>query len=100
VIFSETVFAFKDWVTQILAVPFATRWSMAALSSTVGLHSDKIASDKLFGDDYTYHGTLFSTYSQMDAARHLLTMWTVLGATIVLLMVVIAIFLKRKDTRA
>ncbi len=100
VIFSGTVFAFKDWFTQILATPFATRWSMAALGSTIGLHSDKIASDKLFGDNYTYHGTLFSTYSQTDATRHLLTMWLVLGAMIVLLMVVIGVFLKRKDTRA
>ncbi len=99
VIFSGTVFAFKDWFTQLLSMAFAARWSMAALGSSIGLHSDKIGGDKLFGDDYTYHGTLFSIYSQADAMRYLLTMWIALGVMIVLLACATGVFLKRKDIR-
>ncbi|GAC1649640.1 MAG: hypothetical protein NVS4B12_18860 [Ktedonobacteraceae bacterium] len=99
VIFSGTVFAFKDWFTQILSLLFAARWSMAALGSSMGLHSDKIGGDKLFGDSYTYHGTLFSTYNQVDAMRYLLTMWLALTVMIVLLACAIGVFLKRKDVK-
>ncbi len=99
VIFSGTVFAFKDWFTQLLSLLFAARWSMAALGSSLGLHSDKIGGDKLFGDNYTFHGTLFSIYNQVDAMRYLLTMWFALAVMIVLLACIIAVFLKRKDIR-
>mgnify|MGYP001450547593 CR=1 FL=1 len=99
VIFSGTVFAFKDWFTQILATLFAARWSIAALGSSIGLHSDKISGDKLFGNNYTYHGTLFSTYTQTNATNYLLTMWIVLGVMIVVLACATGFFLKRKDVR-
>src|SRR5205085_8661377 len=99
VIFSGTVFAFKDWFTQILSTPFAARWSIAALGSSIGLHSDKISGDKLFGNNYTYHGTLFSTYSHADATNYLLTMWIVLGVMIIVLALATGFFLKRKDVR-
>lgn len=99
VIFSGAIIPLKDWFTQILASIFPTRWAMAALGSSIGLHADKIGGDKLFGDDYTYHSTLFSIYGQADAMHRLLLSWAALGAITIVLMIVIGIFLKRKDVR-
>jgi len=100
VIFSGAIIPLKDWLTQVLAVVFPTRWAMAALGSSIGLHADKIGGDRLFGDDYTYHSTLYSIYSQADAMHRLLLCWVALGVIILALMIVIGIFLKRKDVRA
>ncbi len=99
VIFSGAIIPLKDWLTQILAAVFPTRWAMAALGSSIGLHADKIGGDRLFGSDYTYHGTLFSIYTQNDAAQRLLLSWAALGVIIVALVVVVGIFLKRKDVK-
>lgn len=99
VIFSGAIIALKDWVTQVLAVIFPTRWAMAALGSSIGLHADKIGGDKLFGNDSTYHSTLFSIYSHDDAMRRLLLGWTALLVISIALMVLIGVFLKRKDVR-
>jgi ABC-type multidrug transport system ATPase subunit len=99
VIFSGAIIPLKDWVTQILAVIFPTRWAMAALGSSIGLHADKVGGDRLFGNDTTYHSTLYSIYSQADATHRLLLSWIALGAIILVLMIVIGIFLKRKDVR-
>jgi ABC-type multidrug transport system ATPase subunit len=100
VIFSGAIIPLKDWFTQILAVVFPTRWAMAALGSSIGLHADKVGGDKLFGNDYTYHSTLFSIYSKSDATNRLLLSWGMLLAITLVLMVVIGVFLKRKDTQA
>jgi ABC-type multidrug transport system ATPase subunit len=99
VIFSGAIIPFKDWSTQILSTIFPTRWAMAALGTSIGLHSDKIEGDNLFGDDPTFHGTLFSIYSQTDALQRLLLSWAALGAIIILLMILVGIFLKLKDVR-
>ncbi|GCE20564.1 ABC transporter ATP-binding protein [Dictyobacter kobayashii] len=99
VIFSGAIIPLKDWVTQIMATIFPTRWAMAALGSSIGLHADTTGGDKLFGDDSTYHSTLFSIYSQSDALHRLLLSWIALGLIIVVLTTIIGIFLKRKDTR-
>ncbi len=99
VIFSGAIIALKDWFTQIIAVIFPTRWAMAALGSSIGLHAETIGGDTLFGNDYTYHGTLFSIYSQNDAMHRLILSWIALAAINIALMVVIGIFLKRKDVR-
>lgn len=99
VIFSGAIIPLKDWVTQILAAVFPTRWAMAALGSSIGLHADTIGGDRLFGSDYTYHSTLFSIYSQSDALHRLLLSWCALGAITVVLAIVTGIFLKRKDVR-
>lgn len=72
---------------------------MAALGSTVGIHADKVGGDKLFGNDYTYHSTLFSIYSQAEAIQRLVLSWVALGLIIVALMVAMGLFLKRKDVR-
>ncbi len=99
VIFSGAIIPLKDWLTQILAAVFPTRWAMAALGSSIGLHADTLGGDRLFGNDYTYHSTLFSIYSQDDAMHRLLVSWLALGIIIVVLVIVIGIFLKRKDAR-
>jgi hypothetical protein len=91
-----TLFPLKDGALQILAALCVSRWSMAALGSSVGLHSDKLGGDKLFGTD-TYHGTLFSIYSQANATQHLLLMWLVLGAMVIILGCIIGGVLKWKD---
>ena len=75
VIFSGAIIPLKDWFTQIMASIFPTRWAMVALGSSIGLHADKIGGDKLFGDDFTYHSTLFSIYSHTDALHRLLIAW-------------------------
>ncbi|GAC1641393.1 MAG: hypothetical protein NVS4B12_03700 [Ktedonobacteraceae bacterium] len=50
VIFAGVEIPLKDYVLQTLAVFFPTRWAMAAVGTTVGLHADKIGGDKLFGE--------------------------------------------------
>lgn len=100
VIFSGAIIPLKDWLTQILAVIFPTRWAMAALGSSIGLHAETIGGDHLFGNDYTYHSTLYSIYSQSDALNRLLLSWIALGVIVIVLTIAIGIFLKRKDTRA
>jgi ABC-type multidrug transport system ATPase subunit/pSer/pThr/pTyr-binding forkhead associated (FHA) protein len=99
VIFSGAIIPLKDWLTQILAVIFPSRWAMAALGTTIGLHAETVGGDRLFGSDYTYHGTLFSIYSQTDAMRRLSLSWVALAFITIFLMIVIAIFLKRKDAQ-
>ena len=99
VIFSGAIIPLKDWLTQIVAAIFPSRWAMAALGSTVGLHAEAVGGDRLFGSDYTYHGTLFSIYSQADALRRLAGSWVALLIIIVALTVLIAVFLKRKDAQ-
>ncbi|HEX5441996.1 MAG TPA: FHA domain-containing protein, partial [Ktedonobacterales bacterium] len=99
VIFSGAIIPLKDWVTQILAAVFPSRWAMAALGSTIGLHAETVGGDRLFGSDYTYHGTLFSVYSQADALRRLVGSWVALLIIIVALTILIGVFLKRKDAQ-
>lgn len=100
VIFSGVLFPLTDNVMQIVGFIFPIRWAMAGLGSTVGLHSDKLAKDALLGSNYIYHSTLFSTYSKGDAIDYLLLTWFALVCLNVLLGVLIAWLLKRKDARA
>ncbi|HEY0756968.1 MAG TPA: FHA domain-containing protein [Ktedonobacteraceae bacterium] len=100
VIFSGAIIPLKDWFTQIVATVFPTRWAMAALGSSIGLHAETVGGDRLFGDDYTYHSTLYSIYNQSDAIHRLLLSWAALGAIILLLILVVGLFLKQKDVRS
>jgi ABC transport system ATP-binding/permease protein len=100
VIFAGVIIPFRDWRLQILGMLFPTRWAMTALGSSIGLHSNILGNDHLFGDNESYHGTLFSIYSQTDAMHHLVLCWLALGAINIALMIVIATFLKRKDARS
>ena len=97
VIFSGAIIPLKDWLTQILAAVFPTRWAMAALGSSIGLHAETVGGDRLFGNDYTYHSTLYSIYSQSNALHRLLLSWAALGAIIIALTIAVGFFLKRKD---
>jgi hypothetical protein len=99
VIFSGAIIALKDWPTQIVATLFPSRWAMAALGTVVGLPEGS-GGDQLYGSDYTYHGTLYALYTKAEATQRLTTAWGVLAVLIVALMVLIWIFLKRKDARA
>lgn len=99
VIFAGTVFPLTSWYLQYPAMLFPIRWAMAALGSTVGMHSDKFNGDELVGSTYTYHSTLFSTYSHADAQQYLLLTWLALVIMIIVFGLVIAFFLKRKDVR-
>ena len=98
-LFAGVEIALKDWILQIPAAIFPIRWAMVALGSSAGIHSDKVGGDKLFGNDPTYHGTLFSTYSQADATNRVLLAWAVLVVIIVVLTTLTCIGLKRKDVR-
>jgi len=99
VVFAGTEIPLKDWPLQIAAALFPSRWAMTALGSTTGLHSDKLGGDTLFGNDTTFHGTLFSTFSHADAMHRVLLAWGALGVLLVVLTILICIGLKRKDVR-
>jgi ABC-type multidrug transport system ATPase subunit/pSer/pThr/pTyr-binding forkhead associated (FHA) protein len=98
-VFAGVEIALKDWILQIPAVIFPFRWAMVALGSSAGVHADKVGGDTLFGSDSTYHGTLFSTFSQTDATNRVLLAWAALGIIIVVLTTLTCIGLKRKDVR-
>jgi len=99
VIFSGAIIPLKDWLTQILAVIFPTRWAMVALGSSIGLHADKIGGDRLFGNDATYRSVLYSVYSRTEAIHRLVFSWAALGAIIFILTIAISVFLKWKDVK-
>jgi ABC transport system ATP-binding/permease protein len=98
-IFAGSIIPLKDWVTQIASTVFPIRWAMIALGSSLGLHSDKIDQNTLFGNDTAYHGTLFSIFTKADATNRILLSWGAMAATTVLMIILIGIFLKRKDIR-
>ena len=97
--FAGAVFPLTNWFLQIIGVVFPARWAMIALSSSVGLHSEKVNGDELFGNNYSYHGTLFSIYNQSEALRYLLLMWLALIIMILVFGVAVGYFLKQKDSR-
>jgi hypothetical protein len=76
---------------------FTSRWSLGALGSTLGLHSDKLNGDKLLGKQDMYSGTVFSVDTHAQAVQHLLLMWKALGMMVILLICVVSIVLKLKD---
>ena len=95
VIFSGIIFALNNPFLQTIGSFFAARWAMAALGSTIGLHGDKLGSE----GDFAFQGTLFSTFSKGQATVHLLLMWLALAVMIIVLALLTAYFLKRKDIR-
>ena len=99
VIFAGSIIPLKDWFTQIVSAITPSRWALAALGTSLGLHADKIDGGKLFGNDYTYHGTLFSIYSKDDGTQRIVLAWIALGVIILVLTCISGIFLKRKDAR-
>jgi ABC-type multidrug transport system ATPase subunit/pSer/pThr/pTyr-binding forkhead associated (FHA) protein/ABC-type multidrug transport system permease subunit len=99
VIFSGVVVSLKDPVSLVVAMIWPLRWGMAALGSSFGLHSDLVGGDKLFGNDYLYHGTLYSIYTQAEATQRIVLSWIAMGLIVLVLTGVIAFALKRKDAR-
>jgi ABC transport system ATP-binding/permease protein len=97
VIFSGAIIPLKDYLSQSIAFFMPARWAMVGLGTTIGLHAESLGGDHLFGDDNSYHGTLFSIYSQSDGLHRLLLSWAALGVMIVVMAVLIGVFLKRKD---
>src|SRR6185312_15725270 len=97
VLFSGAIFPLTNGILQYLGLLFPIRWAMAALGSSLGLHSDKINGDQIIGTTYSYMGTLFSTNSTQTALHYLWLTWLALGAMILLLGIIIGIALKRKD---
>jgi ABC transport system ATP-binding/permease protein len=99
-VFAGVEIPLKNLPLQIPALIFPMRWAMVALGTSIGLHSDKVGGDTLLNSDPTFHGTLFSIYSQTDAMHRLLLAWGVLVGLMILLSVLMGIGLKRKDIRA
>jgi ABC transport system ATP-binding/permease protein len=99
VIFSGIIFKLDTPILQALGALFAARWAMAGLGSSVGLHGDKLGVD-----DFSYQGTHFVALNPASAVPgailHLLLIWCVLLAIIVIQGLAIAIFLKRRDVKA
>jgi hypothetical protein len=99
VVFSGIIFPLSSWYLQYPGMLFPIRWAMAALGSSVGLHSNILNKDQLFSGNDTFHGTLFSTYSHADATQYLLLLWLALIVILIVLSIAIGYFLKRKDIR-
>src|SRR5229473_4010013 len=99
VIFSGLLFKLAGPALQIVGGLFAARWAVAATGSSIGLHGDKLGAD-----GFSFQGTLFPpadpATSQTTATLHLLLCWLILLAMIVILGLITAYFLKRKDVRA
>ncbi len=94
VIFSGFLFALNKNLLQGIGAFFAVRWSIAGLGSSIGLNEHALKAD-----GFTYHSTLFSTYDQAEAVRHMWLVWGALCAMIVILALLIALFIKRKDVK-
>jgi ABC-type multidrug transport system ATPase subunit len=99
VIFSGVVVPLKDVVTQSVAMVFPLRWAMSGLGSSLGLHSDLVGGDRLFGDSYLYHPTLYSIYTQDAATQRLVLCWIAIGVICVVMTALVGLALKRKDVR-
>ena len=87
IVFSGSMFALKDIPIQIFWAILSMRWSMAALGSSVNLIGN---CDKVFG-------SCSSCNTYQHNLNYLLFTWAALSATILILGVVTAVILKRKD---
>ncbi len=90
IVFSGSMFALKGYPIQIFGAIFSMRWSMAALGSSVNLIGN---GDKVFG-------SCDSCNTYQHNLNYLLFTWGALLATIVILGIITAIILKRKDRQA
>jgi ABC transport system ATP-binding/permease protein len=97
VIFSGIIFPLSNPLMQFLGAFFTTRWAMAGMGTTVGLHGDKLG-----GDTFSFQGILFSavTPDRFTAGLHLLLIWFILIAMIIILGLLTAYYLKKKDVRS
>lgn len=107
VIFSGVIFTLASPVMQIVGGFFAERWAMAAMGSTIGLHSQFLISKGLpglsdsdaSGESFSFQGSLYSAVDKAHAVGHLLLSWGLLTFMSLALGIATAYFLKRKDVR-
>jgi ABC-type sulfate transport system permease component len=80
---------------------------MAAMGSTIGLHSQfliptgvpGLSDNSASGESFSFQGTIFSTVDHTHAVEHVLLCWGFLALMIVVFGVSTAYFLKKKDVR-
>src|SRR5579884_1852087 len=89
VIFSGAIFPLKDIPLQTIGAVFSLRWSLASLGSTMNLTGN---GDKIFG-------TCATCDTYQHNTHYLLITWLALVVSILVLGIVTAYFLKRKDVR-
>lgn len=107
VIFSGVIFTLASPAMQIVGGFFAERWAMAAMGSTIGLHSQflipqgipGLSRNDTSGESFSFQGTLYSTVDKTHAVEHLLLCWGFLVFMSITLGIATALFLKRKDVR-
>lgn len=107
VIFSGVIFTLASAPMQIVGGIFAARWAMAAMGSTMGLHSQfliptgvpGLSTNSISGESFSFQGTIYSTVDKTHAVEHLLLCWGFLLLMIVVFGLATAYCLKRKDVR-
>jgi ABC-type multidrug transport system ATPase subunit/pSer/pThr/pTyr-binding forkhead associated (FHA) protein len=99
IFFAGVEIPLKDGVMPYLALLFPTRWSMASLGTSLGVHADKLGGDVLLGNDSTYHGMLFSIYSQSDSISRIELSWLAMGVMVLVFGLLVCAALKRQDSR-
>lgn len=107
VIFSGVIFTLASAPMQVVGGLFAARWAMAAMGSTVGLHSQfliptgapGLSDNSASGESFSFQGIIYSTVDKTHAVEHLLLCWAFLLLMIVVFGLGTAYFLKRKDVR-
>ena len=107
VIFSGIIFPLDNFFLKFLGIFFAAGWAIAGMGTSMGLHSDKLGQDDCSyvtsPNNCAYRGDLFVSVNQVDAhgaaIGHLLLVWFALIVMCVVLAVLTANFLKRKDVR-
>ena len=101
VILSGVIVPLKAPIAQVMGLIFPLRWTMAAIGSSLGVHSNLVGGDRFFGDgdDYLYHPALYSVYTPDQAAQRVLLCWLALGLVSVVMICLIGLALKRKDAR-
>jgi flagellar biosynthesis protein FliQ len=120
VIFSGIIFPLDNVVLKFLGTFFAAGWAMAGLGTSIGLHSDKLggqtdcsyytpADPHFYGPGANAANCAFRgnyavsvTHQAADTAaamQHLLFIWAALLVMCIVLGILTAYFLKRKDIR-
>jgi ABC-type multidrug transport system ATPase subunit len=107
VIFSGVIFTLASPIMQIVGGFFAERWAMAAMGSTIGLHSQfllpkgvpGLSDTDPSGESFSFQGALYSPIDKTHAIEHLLLCWSFLIVMSLALGVSTTYFLKRKDIR-
>ncbi len=98
-IFAGSIIPLKDWVTQIASTVFPIRWAMIALGSSLGcivIRSIKTRSSAMI---QRIMGHCSPSLVKADATNRILISWGAMAATTVVMIILIGIFLKRKDIR-